>query len=94
MAVVSRAFRPDWWSRAAWVALAIYVVYAMSRLDFTWSRFVVGLDNGARFLGRMFPPVIAQPDTLVKGLAESLEIAILASFIGVVLALPIGLAAS
>jgi len=42
----------------------------------------------------MLPPVIAQPDSLVNGLAESLEIAILASFVGIVLALPIGLAAA
>ena len=42
----------------------------------------------------MLPPVIAQPESLVNGLAESLEIAILASFVGIVLALPIGLAAA
>lgn len=91
---MSPAFRPNWWARAGWLALAVYVVYAASRLQFTWTRFMIGLDNGARFLDRMFPPVIAQPDTLVKGLVESLEIAILASFIGIVLALPIGLAAA
>ncbi|NLD69708.1 MAG: phosphonate ABC transporter, permease protein PhnE [Limnobacter sp.] len=91
---MSAAFRPNWWARAGWVALAVYVVYAASRLEFTWARFVAGLDNGARFLGRMFPPVVAQPDTLVSGLVESLEIAILASFLGIVLALPVGLAAA
>ena len=67
------AFPPNWWARAAWVALAGYVIYAVSRLEFTWARFVSGLDNGARFLGRMFPPVIAQPDTMVAGLVESLR---------------------
>ncbi|HRO58304.1 MAG TPA: phosphonate ABC transporter, permease protein PhnE [Burkholderiaceae bacterium] len=91
---MSAAFRPNWWARGGWIALAIYVVYAASRLEFTWARFVTGLDNGARFLGRMFPPIIAQPDTLVSGLVESLEIAILASFLGIVLALPIGLFAA
>ena len=84
----------NWWARAGWVALAAYVVYAASRLDFTWARFMVGLDNGARFLARMFPPVIAQPDSLLKGLTESLEIAVLASFIGILISLPVGLAAS
>jgi phosphonate transport system permease protein len=86
-----RAFPTDWWSRAAWVVGALYVVYAASLLDFTWARFAVGLDNGARFLGRMFPPVIAQPDSLVNGLVESLEIAILASALGILLALPLAL---
>ena len=91
---MSAAFRPNWWARAGWLALAAYVIYAASRLEFTWARFVTGIDNGARFLGRMFPPVIAQADTLVSGLLESLEIAILASFLGIVLALPIGLVAA
>ncbi len=69
-------------------------MYAVSRLEFTWARFVLGLENGATFIGRMLPPVIAQPDSLVKGLIESLEIAVLASFVGIVLALPIGLIAA
>jgi phosphonate transport system permease protein len=70
------------------------VAYALSRLDFSKERFVIGLDNGARFIARMLPPRIAQPDTLLNGLVESLEIAILASFIGIVLSLPIGLLAA
>ena len=88
------AFRADWLARAGWLLLALYTVYAVGRLDFNLERFVSGLDNGHRFLARMFPPRIAQPDSLVKGLAESLEIAVLASFAGIVLALPIGLMAA
>jgi phosphonate transport system permease protein len=89
-----QAFRANPWARAGWIALALYVAYAVSTLDFAWERFVKGLDNGARFIGRMFPPNIAQPDSLAKGLAESLEIAVLASFIGIMVSLPIGLAAA
>ena len=89
-----RAFKPRTWARIAWIALAAYVVYAFWRLDFNADRFVTGLDNGARFLGRMFPPRIAQPDSLAKGLAESLEIAVLASVLGIAAALPIGLLAA
>ncbi len=89
-----RAFAPQGWRRGLWLLLAAYVVYATAQLDFTWERFVTGLDNGAKFLGRMFPPEIAQPESLYKGLTESLEIAVLASFFGVLLSLPIGLAAA
>lgn len=89
-----QAFKPNWLIRAGWVALAVYIVYAFARLDFTWARFVTGLGNGARFIGRMFPPSIAQPDSLLKGLTESLEIAILASVLGILIALPIGLIAA
>ena len=85
---------PRWGVRAGWIALAAYVVYAASRLDFSIERFVVGLDNGVKFVARMLPPRIAQPDSLLKGLTESLEIAILASFIGIVLSLPLGLLAA
>jgi phosphonate transport system permease protein len=81
-------------SRAAWIGLAAYSIYALGRLDFSFERFKLGLDNGARFFARMLPPKIAQPDSLVTGLSESLEIAILASFIGIVIALPIGLLAA
>ena len=88
------AFRPDWLARAGWLLLALYVAYAVGRLDFSVERFVTGLDNGERFLARMFPPRIVQPDSLLKGLTESLEIAVLASFAGIVLALPIGLLAA
>jgi phosphonate transport system permease protein len=88
------AFPPNWWVRAGWLLLVVYLVYAMGRLDFSWPRFVTGLDNGARFIGRMLPPRIAQPDSLLTGLVESLEIAVLASSIGILLSLPIGLAAA
>jgi phosphonate transport system permease protein len=94
MAASQKAFERNWLTTGAWLALAAYVVYACSRLDFTWARFVTGLDNGARFIGRMLPPQITQPDTLLKGLTESLEIAVLASVLGIIVSLPIGLIAS
>lgn len=88
------AFKPDWLARAGWLLLAAYVVYAVGRLDFSVDRFLTGIDNGARFIGRMLPPRIAQPDSLAAGLLESLQIAVLASFAGIVLSLPIGLLAA
>jgi len=92
--VTPRAFSRSPLTAAAWLALAAYIVYACSRLEFTWARFMTGLDNGARFIARMLPPHIAQPDTLLKGLTESLEIAVLASFLGIIISLPIGLFAA
>lgn len=88
------AFKPNWWARAGWVALVVYIVYACSLLDFTWARFMVGIDNGARFVGRMLPPNFSRWEILSKGLAESLEIAVLASALGILVSLPIGLLAS
>lgn len=71
-----------------------YVVYACAQMDVSWDRVVSGLQNTAHFLGRMFPPNFSRWELLVKGLEESLEIAVLASALGIALSLPIGLCAS
>jgi phosphonate transport system permease protein len=88
------AFARSPWAALGWVALAIYVVFAAQRLDFSVERFVIGIDNARRFLGRMFPPEILQADSMVRGLTESLEIAILASCAGIVFSLPLGVLAA
>lgn len=88
------AFPANWPARVAWIALGAYALYAASALDFTWERFVVGIDNGTRFIGRMFPPDLSKWDLLAKGLYESLEIAVIASALGILLSLPIGLLAA
>jgi phosphonate ABC transporter permease subunit PhnE len=90
------AFPPNWPMRIGFVALAAYVIYACTTLDITWARFVAGIDNGARFLSRMFPPNVAPDklDLLYEGMTESLQIAIIATAVGVLLALPLGLAAA
>jgi phosphonate transport system permease protein len=90
----ARAFRPDWRMRAIWLGFAVYVVYAAGQLNFTWDRFVVGLDRGAAFLGRMFPPEFSRWQLLAEGLLESLQIAVIASAVGILLSLPIGLMAA
>lgn len=87
-------FPANRWARAGWLLLAIYVVYAFSTMDFTWQRMVDGVGHGQKFLGRMFPPNFENWDAIGKGLKESLEIAVLASFVGIVISLPIGLAAA
>ena len=89
-------FAPNWPARLAWLGLIAYAVYAASILDFTWDRFVTGIDQGARFIGRMFPPDVApeKMKLMARGLYESLEIAIIASALGILLSLPIGLLAA
>src|SRR3981081_939842 len=95
-AASSRAtpFPTDWRARAAWIALAAYVVYAAAQMDVSADRVVVRLHNAGHFFGRMFPPSFARWELLLKGLEESLEIAVLASALGSAMSLPIGLCAS
>ena len=90
------AFPANWTSRIAWIGLALYTIYATSILNVTWDRFIKGLDNGAKFLDRMFPPNMAADklSLISDGMIESVQIAVLATFFGVLLSLPLGLAAA
>ncbi len=89
-----RAFTPNWTARLGLLALAVYTVYAATRLDLTWSRLSVGLGEAGRFLARMVPPNFARWELLLEGLLESMQIAVLASAIGIALSLPLGLLAA
>ena len=87
------AFPTHWAKRAVWLVFALYVAYAISTLDITAERFVRGLDQGAKFLARMWPPNI-QPsklELLREGMLESLQIAFISTFAGVLLSIPLGL---
>lgn len=87
-------FRMDMATRVgAWV-VALILMWAFSRIDLTWARFVLGLDGAGKFVHRMFPPVFDPRAELVKGLWETLQIAVLSSAAGVVLSLPMGLLAA
>jgi phosphonate transport system permease protein len=70
------------------------VIYAGAQLGFSYERFVSGIDNGANFLVRMFPPNFERWELLMHGIVESVQIAIIATFFGILLSLPIGLLAA
>ena len=93
-ALADDPFRRSAWPRVAAVLLVIYVIYACAQLEVSWARVQAGVGNAARFFSRLFPPNFTRSDLLIKGLTESLEIAVLASTLGIALALPLGLAAS
>ncbi len=90
------AFPANWPFRIGVIVLIAYVIYAAQILDVTWDRFLVGLEQGSRFLGRMFPPDVSadKPALLYLGMVESLQIAILATVFGTLISLPLGIAAA
>lgn len=88
---VRKPFSSSWKVRLGFLALLVYVIYAGAQLDFTYARFISGLDNAATFLQRMFPPNFERSRILIKGMVESLQIAVLASVLGIAISLPIGL---
>ena len=88
---VATPFRASTLARGVSVAALVYVVYALSQLNFSWPRFVSGLDRGAHLLARMFPPDMTKGDILWTGMVESMQMAVLASVLGIVISLPLGL---
>ncbi len=93
-AAARQAFPVNWWARAGWLIFAAYVFYAVSHLDFTFERFLIGLEHGAKFISRLFPPNTERMALLIKGMTESLQIAVLASLFGVIISLPLSLMAA
>lgn len=99
MSVVSgqrEAIPVNWTARFGFAALALYVVYALSTLEITIQRFLLGLGQSGTFLARLWPPNFqaSKLDLLASGMLESIEIAILATFFGVLFSLPLGLIAA
>ena len=84
----------NWPARIAWLVFALYFAYALSHLQLTPARFIAGLDFGYKFLAKLFPPDFQRWELLLKGLKESLEIAILASVLGLIISLPVSLLAA
>src|SRR5215212_1220771 len=91
---IKAAFPVNWAARAAWIVFAVYIAYAASRLELTPARFFAGLGHGATFVARLFPPDFHRWELLLKGMLESLQIAVLASVLGVLIATPLSLLAA
>jgi len=71
---------------------AAYLLFALSRLGISPKRISEGFTQGKVFLNRLFPPdFITRWDDIRHDMLESLEIAIVASIIGIFLSLPLGL---
>ena len=91
-----RPFPVSWPARLAGLGLLAYVVVALGTLNVSWERVTQGGPMAARLLSRMWPPNLA-PDKLeliASGMLESIQIAVIASFVGVALSIPLGLMAA
>lgn len=88
------AFQPNWVARGALTALALYTVYAAAQLDINVARMATGFGEAGRFFGRMIPPNFTRWQLLLEGMLESLQIAFIASAVGIALSLPISLLAA
>lgn len=85
------------WTRGQLLALCAglaYLAWSLASMDVSAERLATGWEQGARFLGRLFPPELGKMDELWQGIKETLQIAVLATAAGLVLSLPIGLMAA
>ena len=74
--------------------VAGYFVWALTSLEVSWARIVQGLPRAVTIFGRAFPPDFSRRNLLVDGFLESIQIAILATFLGVILSVVLGILAA
>ena len=77
-----------------WFALAAYLVWSTGTLEIDWVRTAQGLPRAGDIFARMVPPDFSRSSLLIRGIVESVQMAFAASFIGMILAIPLGLAAA
>lgn len=80
---------------AFWLVAAAYVVWAIGDLNVDWARVLRGFPRALDIFARMVPPAVDDKwQILGSGMLESIQMAIAASLIGVLFAIPLGLAAA
>ena len=78
----------------ALLAALAYCIWAVAGLNIDPNRALAGFGRAWDLLVRMVPPDFARHQLLIKGLVESLQMACAATLVGVVLSIPLGLAAA
>jgi phosphonate transport system permease protein len=89
--------RPFAWStghKLALAAMLAYCAWSLAGMGVSPERLASGWEQGAKFIGRMFPPELGKMDELWQGIKETLQIAVLATALGLLLSLPVGLPAA
>lgn len=77
------------------LAVLAYVVLAWNSTEVNWSRVYQGLDRGGAFVGSfMSPDFITRGGDIFTGLKESLTMTLVATVIGILLSIPVGLGAA
>jgi phosphonate transport system permease protein len=85
-------------ARWRWVLITIAIVYlilAFSTLNVNWIRLARGLERGARiFAGFLQPDFASRWTDIQAGVLESLTMTVVATVLGVLLSIPVGLGAA
>lgn len=70
------------------------IVWSFYSVGFSLKELFQGLDGIADIVGRMFPPKVDKWRSLVKPIVETVNISIIGTFIAVIIAIPLGIAAA
>jgi phosphonate transport system permease protein len=76
------------------VLVVAYLVWSIISLDINWARIIAGMPRAVNMLARMIPPDYSRWGLLLRGILESIQMALVASVIGMLFAVPIGICAS
>ena len=77
------------------VGAVVYLALALGTTDVNWARVWEGLPRGARFFAAFFPPdFISRWSEMSDGILESLWMTVVATVIGVVISVPVGIGAA
>jgi phosphonate transport system permease protein len=68
-----------------------YIFWSVGVLDINWHRIATGIPRAGNMFARMIPPDFSRWALLLKGVLESVQMALAASFFGMILAVPLGL---
>ena len=79
---------------AFWCAVVAYLVWSLSSLNIDGARILAGLPRAWTILERMMPPNFSRWEILLNGMVESIQIAIAATIMGALVAVPLGIAAA
>jgi phosphonate transport system permease protein len=95
-----RSWRKPPMIRSAWlrwgllIATIAYLIYAIDDVNFDLQRFIEGIPRAVDMAQQMVPPDFSRWQLLLDGVLESLQMAIFATAVGVVLSIPIAVCAA
>ena len=76
------------------LAVVVYLVWSVGALDIDWHRVEQGMGRAANMFARMVPPDFSRWELLARGVLESVQMALAASFVGMIIAIPLGICAA
>lgn len=68
-----------------------YLVWSIGSMEINWTRIGNGIPRAMNMFSRMVPPDFSRSGLLLKGLLESVQMALAASAFGMLLAIPLGI---